>query len=788
MKRPILYCAISFTAGISLSGIFHAPTAYLITASLILIITAAALFRKNILSHVFLYIAIIFFGAAYYQNYNILPKNHIVNFVSGDGDTVIVRGVVADDPVRKKTFYGKERTSFTLKSEGLSEKDKTFKVTGLVKASLYTDEEGEKIRFGDEIEMPGKLSFPQGLKNPGLFDYPDHLKIKGIYVLMSANGGSSVRVIKGGRMNIIASWAYSLRKSINAAITHYVDRRYSGFLSAILTGERSGLDTSVMDDFIKTGTVHVIAISGLNIVLIAGIFMFIFKMAGIKRKYSLLLASFFLVFYCFLAGAAAPVVRATIMFVIASLGYVINRESDILNSLAIAAFLILLNNPNELFDPGFQLSFASIFGIVLFSPRIESLFGSGKNYFTKGMAVSIAAIIAVSPIVARYFNVISPISIIANLVIVPALFVITVVSFLFIFLSLPGAGFILSPIAYAMSLLSQATFYINHLFAQVPFAYFRVPAPSIPFLLLYYTFVMCFFFLKQKKILFVLLLIFFNFAVWSDIFASQNRELKITFLDVGKGDAILIEFPDRRTMLIDAGSGGMEGFFDTGRSIVAPYLWNKGITRLDAVLVTHFHSDHMGGMIYVLKNFGIGCVMDGGMAAGSSGLLYDSYRKIILKRNLRRLKVTAGDEIAGFNDTRLFIINPREGPEGLDANNSSVVLKLQYRDFSVLFCGDIADKAMEAMLGYGGSLKSDVIKVPHHGGSTGKEGTSRLFFQEVAPKVLIISSGAKTNKKHLYGDSIPPGPVTYNTKENGAIELTSDGSRFKVKEYFPVII
>jgi competence protein ComEC len=543
-----------------------------------------------------------------------------------------------------------------------------------------------------------------------------------------------------------------------------------------------------MDDFIKTGTVHVIAISGLNIVLIAGIFMFIFKMAGIKRKYSLLLASFFLVFYCFLAGAAAPVVRATIMFVIASLGYVINRESDILNSLAIAAFLILLNSPNELFDPGFQLSFASIFGIVLFSPRIEFLFGPRKNYFTQGMAVSIAAIIAVSPIVARYFNVISPISIIANLVIVPALFVITVVSFLFIFLSLPGIGFILAPVACAMSLLSQATFYINHLFAQVPFAYFRVPVPSISFLLLYYAFVICFFFLKQKKILFVLLLIFFNFVVWSDLFASQNRELKITFLDVGKGDAMLIEFPGRRTMLIDAGPGGMEDFFDTGRSIVAPYLWNKGITRLDAILVTHFHSDHIGGMIYVLKNFGIGCVMDGGMAAGSSGFLYDSYRKIILKKNLRRLKIAAGDEITGFNDTRLFVVNPREGLEGLDANNSSVVLKLQYRDFSVLFCGDIADKAMEAILGYGGLLKSDVIKVPHHGGSTGKEGTSRLFFQEVAPKVLIISSGTKTNKKRFYGDGMPSLPVTYNTKENGAIELTSDGSTFKIKEYFPAII
>lgn len=788
MKRPILYCAISFAAGISLSRVFNIPVVHFIAVSLILIIITAALFKKNILSHIFLYIAIIFFGAAYYQNYNILPKNHVANFISDEGKTALVRGIVADDPIRKKAFYGKERTSFILKIEYLTEKDRTYDVTGLVKVDLYTDEEEEKIKFGDEISISGKLSKPQGLKNQGLFDYLNYLKIKNIHALMSANGGSSIRLIKGGRMNIFASWAYSVRKNINGAITRYVDVRYSGFLKAILTGERSELDSSVMDDFIKTGTVHVIAISGLNIVLIAGIFMFIFKICGIKRRYSLLLASVLLVFYCLLAGASPPVVRATIMFVIASLGYVINRESDILNSLAIAAFLILLGNPNELLDPSFQLSFVSIFGIVLFSPGIESLFGPRKNYFFKGMAVSIAAIIAVSPIVARYFNIISPVSIIANLIIVPALFVITVVSFLFIFLNFLGIKFILIPIAYTMSLLSQATFSINHLFAQIPFSYLRVPAPSLPFLFLYYAFVFCFFFMKQRKALLMLLLIFFNFAVWSNIFTSQNKELKITFLDVGKGDSILLEFPDKRTMLIDAGSGGMEGFADMGRSIVAPYLWNKGIRRIDAVVITHFHSDHMGGIIYMLKNFDTGCVMDGGMTHGSSAFLYDSYRKIILKRNFRRLTVTGGDEITGFDDVKLFVVNPPENQEDLDANNNSLVIKLQYQNFSVLFCGDIADKAMKSMFRYSELLKSDVLKVPHHGGSMGREGTAQLFFQEVYPKVLIISSGLKTDNKHFYDDTTYGRPVIYNTKKNGAIEIISNGSTFRVKEYYEGII
>lgn len=785
VKRPILYCAISFSAGILAAHFFNIPVLHSVVSSLLMIFLSVVFFKKNTVSHIFLYVALILFGAVYYQNYNILPKYHIANFISQDGEKVFMKGVIVDSPVWKDALYGKEKANFTVRTDLLTKGDEVYSVSGLVKVSLYSDQRSEKIKLGDEIIAYGNLATPQGLKNRGLFDYSNYLKIKNIHAIFTASGPGSIQIVESSRVNRIQLWADSLRRGINDAMTRYVDGRYSGFLKAILTGERAELDDSTLDDFIRTGTVHVIAISGLNIALIAGIFFFIFRLFGIKRKVNLLLTSMLLIFYCLVAGSSPPVVRATIMFVVASIGYIIDRESDILNSLAIAAFIILIGNPNELFDPSFQLSFASIFGIILFSPKIESFFGGRTNYLIKSAAVSISAIIAVSPIVARYFNIFSPIAVIANLIIVPALFIITIVSFVYLFLYALGFKTLLFLAGGVLSLLMQATFYLNHLFAAMPLSYIRVPSAPAWFILIYYVFIFFLFFSERKKELVILLLLAANFMVWGNIFHPHKPELRITFFDVGKGDSMLIEFPNKTTMLIDAGSGGIDGLSDTGRSIVAPSLWNKGISRIDAVISTHFHSDHMGGVLYVLKNFNVGCVMDPGYQAGSNGRLYDKYRKTILQKKFRRLVIEDGDEILGFGDARLFVVNPPSHREGWSANDSSIAIKLEYKNFSALFCADISSKAMESMLKYNDLLRSDILKVPHHGGSTGKWDVTQFFLEEVAANVSVITSGVNARTKNLPHGNINSRSEIYDTKSSGQIDIISDGNTFKIEPFCP---
>jgi DNA internalization-related competence protein ComEC/Rec2 len=786
VKRPILYCAISFSAGIALAGL-PIPTLYLVSVCFISIILAAVLFRNNIMSHIFLYLALLFFGAAYCQNYDMLPDNHIAKFVDNGGAKIYLRGVIIDDPVIKKAYHGRNKISCTVEAKSIKRDTDEAAVMGLAKVDIYTKEAANTLNIGDELVVKGTLSRPEGLRNPGLLDYSRYLRIRNIYAILSVGENSPVELLSSRRVNPVIERAYRVRRSITDAITRYVDKPYSGFLNAILVGERSELDSSITDDFVKTGTVHVIAISGLNIALVAGIFLVIFRVFGIKKKLNLILTSLAIVFYCFVAGSSPPVVRATVMFVIASIGYVISREPDILNSLALAAFLMLLANPKELFDPSFQLSFGSIISIVLFAPRIEEAFGKKTNYFIKSAAVSLAASIGLFPIVARYFNIVSPVAVLANLVIVPALFVLTVVSFVFLLLNITGAVFLLGWMGILLSLLTKATFYANHIFAGIPFSHIRIPAPSPFFMVIYYSLLAYIFFTKNIKHIIAVSLIAVNILVWSQVITYPARQLKITFLDVGKGDSSLVQFPGKGTMLIDGGSGGLEGMADTGKSVVAPYLWNNGIRKLDAVVVTHFHEDHLGGLIFILENFNIGSVIDNGEPSSDDMALYEKYIGIIKKKGIRRIIVGDGDEITGFGGAKILVLNPVKSGGDTDANDSSIVLKIIYNNFSALFCADISSRAMGRIMTYGELLKSDIIKMPHHGGDVGDKIVAKRFFDIISPGASVTSAGGRYRFSNISRstqeliDSLDS--INYQTKNQGAISVTSDGEHFNVAPF-----
>jgi len=786
LKRPILYCALSFSVGIALANA-AIPVLYPISLCLISIILAVVLFKNNILSHILLYLALISFGTAYSQNYNTLPDKHISKFAVEGGREVFLKGVVVDDPVIKKAFYDGNKISFTLDTKGIKCGSGEESVTGLVKTDIYTSGRVRPPNAGDELIIGGKLSRPEGLKNPGLFDYSRYLKIKNIYATLSVSENDPVKVLRSGRANPVIGWAYRVRHSISGSIKRYVDKRYSGFLNAILVGERSELDSSITDDFVRTGTVHVIAISGLHIALVAGIFLVIFKAFRIRKKTNLVLTSFAVIFYCFVAGSSPPVVRATVVFVIASLGYIIDRESDLLNSLSLAAFLILLANPKELLDPSFQLSFGSVISIVLFAPRIEELFGKNRNYVVKSAAVSIAASIGVFPIVAKYFNIISPVAVLANLVIVPALFVLTVTSFIFLSLNLIGALFCLGWMGMVLSMMTRATFYINHLFAQIPLSYMRIPAPSLFFIWAYYALLAYTLFAKNIKHIFMAALVLLNIFVWSQAISHRPGDLKITFLDVGKGDSAIVQFPTSGTMLVDGGSGGVEGMTDAGKSVVAPYLWNSGIRRIDAVVVTHFHEDHLGGLFYILENFKVGCVIDNGEPSSDDMPLYEKYIGIVKKNRIQRIIVSDGDEITGFGRAKILVLNPVKAVRDIDPNDSSLVLKITYNDFSALFCADVSSEAMGRIMAYGDLLRSNIIKVPHHGGDLGDMAVVKRFFNLISPQVSITSAGGRyrfskiSKKTQELIDALDS--TSYQTKKQGAINIVSDGTRFKVTPF-----
>lgn len=802
MKRPFVNLAISLCLGISSSSFLKVPVIYPFILGIASIILSIFYSKKKIASHINLYLAVFFIGMAYYQNSNILTPDHIFNFTAEDEKKVFLRGAITDDPIISATFYKAYKTTFILNASFLKEGSEWRKVRGLVKVDIYKNK--APLSFGDEVMLEGLLSRPNSLRNPNLFDYSKYLAIKDIYSALKVKEGFFIGALGAGSPYIIKKTAYNLRYKIRHVLDRYFDEPFAGFLKAILIGDRAALNETLSDDFIKTGTVHVIAISGLNVALIAAIFLFILGVLRVPKRLNLVLTMLFLIFYSIVAGSSPPIIRAVIMFSIFVLGSVINREADTLNSLSAAAILVLLWNPKELFDPSFQLSFISIASIIIFTPRIDALIGLDpaartnmfariKFYILKSISVSTAAWIGVSPLVSRYFNIVSPIAAIANILVVPALFAVTALSFLLIFVSAISDIFAIY-LAGLICAIQGATFFTNHKLAGLPLAYFRIPSPTIGFLFSYYM-LLSFPFLPKtmelgrikiyKRYLFIIILLSFNLLVWKDVVNYGNDKLKITFLDVGHGDSILIQFPKKGTILIDGGSGG-KGKFDIGKSVIAPYLWNSGITRLDAVILTHFHEDHIGGMLYILKNFNIGCAIDNG-ATVSASALYDRYKRIIKGKRIRRFVVGEGDEVSPLNDARLFILNPEKGDDLLDSNDNSIVLKLVYKNSSVLFCGDITYKTMERLASYDGFLKSDILKVPHHGGAIGDEKVVKDFFENVSPEISIISAGKRNSFQALLNktaDIITSlNSRSYITKDKGAIIVFIEANSFEALPY-----
>ncbi|MDD5427961.1 MAG: DNA internalization-related competence protein ComEC/Rec2 [Candidatus Omnitrophica bacterium] len=788
MKRPILYILIPFCLGIAAARTFHFSFLYSIIPSAIFVIGSIVLSKNRKISLVSFFLAVFFAGAAVYINSNILAADNISNFIPSDERAkVLVRGTIADDPVISMTPYRAIKTSFTLKASMLKSGGSWRKTSGLVKTDIFS-RGTQPLFFGNEVILQGVISKPHGLKNPGLFDYAEYLAIKNIYCRLRVGEGNTVEIFKKDAAGPVETAAYKIRHKMLALIDEYMAMPYSGFLKAILVGDKTGLKDVIQDDFIKTGTVHVIAVSGLQVGLIALVFLAIFRIFGLPRKVNLIVTASLLAVYAFIGGANPPVARAVIMFAIYVIGYLIDRDSDILNSLSLAALAILLWNPKELFDPSFQLSFVSVASTIIFAPKIYAVFPEAKfkknpwdlparayKYITVGISVSVAAWIGSFPIIASYFNILSPVSIVANLIAVPALFLLVAVSFVFFAACFVWAG-AAAFIAQGLELFERSIFAANSFMANMPMAFFRVGKLS-PAAVIFYYFLVSFIIVPPKKRTVIAALVVLNIFVWASLIRDSAGSLKVTFLDVGQGDSAFVEFPGGNNMLIDAGPGGEEDRADMGESVVAPLLWNKGIGTISAVVVSHFHDDHTGGIPYVLKNFKIGCVIDSGASGAENENIYNEYLRLVKGKNIRRLTVREGDIIKFPGGAEMFVLNPEKDKKISDSNDNSLVLKLSGKNFRALFCGDIKDRAVSRIITYENFLRSDVIKIPHHGGDLGSAKVITQFIDAVSPSVSVISVG-NLNKygmpsKETLNIINTSNSKTYMTKEDGAIEISA---------------
>ncbi|MBI2215816.1 MAG: DNA internalization-related competence protein ComEC/Rec2, partial [Candidatus Rokubacteria bacterium] len=609
--------------------------------------------------------------------------------------------------------------------------------SGLLQLTVYG--RAPHLAEGQRIGARARLRAASGFRNPGGLDYAEFLERQGLHVVASASG-ADVEALDAERR-----WHARVRRRAIASIEATLPATSGALLTGLLLGSRGELPPEILDGFRRAGVYHVLAVSGFNVALVALSVFTAALVATTSRRVAAVVAIVSVIGFAAVVGPEPSVVRAAIMGVLVLAALLLERDASVLNSLALAAITILAVRPADLFDPGFQLSFAATTGIVL-APLPRAIIASV-------IGVSLAAQLAVLPIGLVHFNQVSLIGVVANLGVVPLAGVATILGL---------AAATVAPLSATLgSWLFDATWpvllamrAIVHVAAAVPGALVHLPAPHWTGVVTYVSALALALWTWRARAriprrLLVsgaaagmsLLALSAAIEAWPIVRPAGDR-LRVTVLDVGQGDAIVVETPDRRTMVIDAGAGG-GGRFDIGERVVAPYLWNRGVRSIDAMVVTHGDNDHAGGIPSLRRLFPVRETLGGSTAVRHLGPVAVSV-----------LGVTA---------------RPGTGHEQL-------VTRLEYGLATFLFASD-GDRADElALLAGRSDLRATVLKVGHHGSA---EASSAEFLAAARPTVAVISVGGR----NAHGQ---PGPETlarlravrarvYRTDRDGAVILETDG-------------
>jgi competence protein ComEC len=469
------------------------------------------------------------------------------------------------------------------------------------------------------------------------------------------------------------------------------------------------------------------------------------------------------------------------------------------NSLGVAAMLILLFDPKQLFDAGFILSFSATFSMVLLYTRFEKIFlkkltmhNSSFKKFILALLVllftSLAAQIGTIPITANYFGKISLISILANVIAVPLANLSLAIGFLQIFFSLLSEN-LSALIAETNGVLLFCQLSFIKWCASLELAYIKVRDFNFADMITFYGIVILLLSIRKWKELFLRILICSMLLAGNFLFNfDMTNKLRITFLDIGQGDCALIQTPDGRNILVDCGRTSFTS--DSGERTILPYLERCGISRIDLLIITHLHLDHIGGINSLLENIEIGKIIDSGQKYNSAFI--NKMDSLIIVNNVEREVVSAGDMIRDMDDLRMYFLYPDKNYRDKDLsdqkenpNNGSVVFILKYGDTDFLFTGDAEKESEEIMVRqYSDFLKTDVLKVAHHGSITS---TTIPFAIRNKPGIAVISCG-KFNKFNHPSDIVlnrleRSGTKIYRTDLDAAIVMESDGIKIDIIDW-----
>ncbi|MFH1201701.1 MAG: ComEC/Rec2 family competence protein [Candidatus Omnitrophota bacterium] len=500
MQYPLAILCIAFCLGIVFATYIKLPFFVFYLAAFLAFLSGAIFIKRKALFHVFILILFFIIGASRLVVAEILPNCHIAQLTPYKSRIVTLKGQVDSDP-----SVNLKKTTFILRVQELYLDQIKQNVCGKVLISSFIK---DNFEYGERLILTGSLYRPLQPWESGAFNYADYLSRRGIYSLFNLKKDSVIEHLGDNKGNILRRLSFWSKHKLRNVMLKNLPAEEAALLGGMMLGERQNISRALREVFVLTGTAHILAISGLHVGIIAFILLAFLKVLSIPAKPRFVIIIISLIGYYLLTGSSASTLRATIMAIVLIIGFLIQREADIYNSLSFSALVILAVNPHQLFDVGFQLSFLSVFSIIWLSPKVKTLFLNKFSDFRpiqfliNAMSVSFGAWLGTLVLIVYYFQVFSPVTVLANLIVVPFMSVVLALGLLF---SL--AGLILPKFVEIFALTSQFSLAIlvkiNLWLAGLPFAYFYLPQIPLYCVLLYYMLLILLanhFFLDRRKI------------------------------------------------------------------------------------------------------------------------------------------------------------------------------------------------------------------------------------------------------------------------------------------------
>lgn len=774
-KRPLCIATIYYMIGIVMGLYLKISMVFLLCCSVVCSVCLYCVLRNKRLV-VFVLIMILGFLSIKVLDYRYESQ---YEFFEADEEYKIEAIIVSD--IEEKEY--KQVCQIEVKEINGNTEYKGKRWLLNIKKSKNIDSSVESnLNFGDDISFYGRIEIPSTARNYMGFDYQKYLKSQQLYGTMIAKNG--VKVQECNQPKTLEKLWYDIRADMKKRLYYFLPQDAREVCLGILIGEREDITENLINSFKESNLMHMLAVSGAHIsYIVLGVTVILRKIGFRFRKIFIIV---FLLFFMGLTDFTPSVQRASLMLILTLIANLIYRKQDIYTNICFSSLMILLYNPYVILNIGFQLSYGGTIGIVLFYRKISDwiksrfrlnkdgaddtfnmknicvdksksqekemqkigLFSKFFTYIGNTIAVTISANLVIIPIMAFHFNTISFTFWISNLLAGPLLGFITILGFLLYFISLLSmtVGNLISiPVKYLIYLL----IWIAKFCSQIPFSSIMIRTPFILEMFLYYFSLFVFFhfsyfkksFSKMMSIVFVLMILFYG-----SLGFRNYGSLKIYFVDVGQGDCTLICTPTNKTILIDGGGSETESF-DVGEKTLLPYLLDRKIIKIDYMMISHFDTDHVGGLLYLLEKIEIKNVI-----ISKQGDFCENYYKlkeIVLEKNIPVLVVKQGDRLKVDKMVYFDILFPEDSLISDNVlNNNSIVAKLNYGSFSMMFTGDIeeiAEKKLIEMYKDTSLLKSTVLKVAHHGSNSS---SMQEILELIYPDIALLGVGEKNTFGH----------------------------------------